>query len=80
LDGLSISVSRVLYRRRGVCIFKQPKTSGSSRRVSMTPKLACFLRDYRREREVLYLELGNVLSLDDLVFPTSTGSRLILAP
>ena len=34
----------------------------------MTPKLACFLRDYRREREILYLELGCVLSLDDLVF------------
>jgi integrase len=76
LDGLSISVSQVLYKRRGFCIFKQPKTSGSSRRVSMTPKLSCFLRDYRREREVLYLELGTVLSLDDLVFANIDGKPI----
>lgn len=76
LEGLTISVSQVLYKRRRVCIFKQPKTSGSSRRVSMTPKLACFLREYRRGREVLYLELGSVLSLDDLVFADLDGKPL----
>ena len=76
LEGLSISVSQVLYKRRGVCIFKQPKTSGSSRRVSMTPKLACFLRDYRRECEILRLELGSILGLDDLVFANIEGKPL----
>jgi integrase len=76
LEGLTISVSQVLYKRRCVCIFKQPKTSGSSRRVSMTPKLACYLREYRREREVLYLDLGTVLSLDDLVFADVDGKPL----
>ncbi|MFC1938551.1 site-specific integrase [Chloroflexota bacterium] len=59
-----------------VRLIKQPKTSGSSRRVSMTPKLACFLRDYRREREVLYLELGCVLGLDDLVFANIDGKPI----
>jgi len=63
----------VLYKRRGFCIFKEPKTSGSSRRVCMTPKLACFLREYKREREILYLELGCILSLDDLVFTNIDG-------
>lgn len=51
MDMLSISVSQVLYRRRGVCQFKEPKTSHSRRRVAMTPKLASFLREYKAERE-----------------------------
>ena len=68
LDYLSISVSQVLYKRRGVCEFKEPKTTHSRRRVAMTPKLASFLRAYRAEREQLYRELGKELTLDDLVF------------
>ena len=70
---MSISVSQTLYKRRGVCMFKSPKTSGSSRRVTMTPKLAFFLKGYRAEREVLFLELGEVPSLDDLVFSDING-------
>ena len=31
LDGLSLSVSQVLYKRGGVCTFKEPKTKGSAR-------------------------------------------------
>jgi len=76
LDLMSISVSQTLYKRRGVCTFKEPKTSGSSRRVAMTPKLALFLKEYRAEREVLFLELGKVLSLDDLVFSNLEGKSL----
>ncbi|MFC1934381.1 tyrosine recombinase XerC [Chloroflexota bacterium] len=73
LDMLSVSVNQTLYKRRGVCTFQQPKTEHSRRRVAMTPKLALFLRDYRKEREVLYLELGTVLGLDDLVFSNYDG-------
>ena len=51
LDMLSISVCQVLYKRRGVCQFKEPKTAHSRRRVAMTPKLALFLREYKAERE-----------------------------
>ena len=68
LDFLSVSVNRVLYKRRGVCQFNEPKTSHSRRRVSMTPKLACFLREYKQERESLYRQLGKELTLDNLVF------------
>jgi len=68
LDMLSISVSQVLYKRRGICQFKEPKTSHSRRRVAMTPKLGLFLKKYREDRELLYLELGKQLTLDDLVF------------
>jgi len=76
LDFLSISVSQVLYKRRGVCQFKEPKTSHSRRRVAMTPKLALFLREYKEERESLSLHLGKLLSLDDLVFANIEGKPL----
>ena len=68
LDMLSLSVNQVLYKRRGICEFKEPKTDHSRRRVSMTPKLACFLKEYKGERESLYLHKGKILGLDDLVF------------
>ncbi|MFC2068381.1 tyrosine-type recombinase/integrase [Chloroflexota bacterium] len=73
LDMMSISVSQVLYKRRGVYQFKEPKTSHSRRRVATTPKLALFLKQYKAERENLYLELGQILSLDSLVFGTLEG-------
>jgi len=76
LNMLSISVSQVLYKRRGVCVFKEPKTAHSRRRVAMTPKLASFLREYRTERERLCRELSKSLGLDDLVFPSIEGRPL----
>ena len=76
LDFLSISVSQVLYKRRGICQFNEPKTSHSRRRVAMTPKLACFLREYRQECERLYRELGKELTLDSLVFASVEGKPL----
>jgi len=42
----------------------------------MTPKLAAFLREYKGTREVFYLELEKILSLDDLVFTNITGEPL----
>lgn len=72
----SISVNRVLYKRRGVCEFKEPKTAHSRRLVSMTPKLAAFLREYRQECKALWRELGKELSLDDLVFGNIEGKPL----
>ena len=73
LDLLSISVSQVLYRRQGAYQFKEPKTTRSRRLVAMTPKLALFLREYRQDRELLRLELGRRLELDDLVFANVEG-------
>jgi len=73
---MSISVSQVLYKRQGVCQFKEPKTAHSRRRVAMTPKLALFLREYRAERESLYWHLGKQLALDDLVFGSLEGKPL----
>jgi integrase len=72
LDLCSISVSQVLYKRHGKCLFVQPKTMHSRRQVAMTPKLATFLREYKVNRENLYLEFDRILSLDDLVFTSIT--------
>ncbi len=76
LDLQSISVSQALYKRKGVCQFKEPKTSHSRRRVAMTSKLALFLREYKAERESLFLHLGKLLSLDNLVFASVGGKPI----
>ena len=67
LDLASPSVTQVLYKRKGVCRFKEPK-SEHSRRLDLTPSLALFLRKYRTERQTERLLLGKPLSEDDLVF------------
>jgi len=76
LDLLSLSVTRVLYKRRGACEVKEPKTSHSRRRVAMTPKLALFLRQHRQERERIAHQLGIDVALDDLVFAYPDGRPL----
>jgi integrase len=73
---MSISVNQVLYKRRGICQFKEPKTQHSRRRVSMTPKLACYLREYKLEQGLLYYRLGKELTLDDLVFSSIHGKPI----
>ncbi len=73
---LSISVSQVLYKRHGVCQFKEPKTKQSRRSVRMTLKLAGFLRGYRAERESIAWQLGQPLTLDGLVFCHLDGRPL----
>ena len=80
LDLASISVSQVLYKRRGICQFKEPKSECSRRRLDLSPSLALFLRQYRTERQVGCLLLVKPLSEDDLVFsninnvPTDPGT------
>ena len=76
LNMMSISVSQVLYKRGGICVFKEPKTDHSRRRVAMTPKLALYLREYKAEREWLYQQLGKQLSSDDLVFTSVAGKPI----
>jgi integrase len=76
LDMCSISVSQVLYKRGGVCTFKEPKSDHSRRSVAMTPKLALFLRDYRAEREAFYKQQKRELGLDELVFASETGTAI----
>lgn len=76
LERCSISVSQVLYKRRGVCTFKEPKTKRSRRTVSMTPKLASYLRTYRAQCQAYRIAVEKPLTEDDLVFTTITGEPI----
>jgi integrase len=76
LDMLSISVNRVLYKRNGITTFKEPKTQHSRRRISMIPKLAVMRRDYKTNREWLYIQSNKLFALDDLLFTTYRGQPL----
>jgi integrase len=78
LDMLSTSVCQVLYKRRGICEFKEPKTSHSRRRVAMTPKLSLFLGEYKAERERRYPQLDKEFVLDDSFLPAWKASQLTL--
>ena len=76
LDLASLSVTQVLYKRRGVCEFKEPKTEHSRRRINLSPSLALFLREYRAQTEEQRLLLGKPLSDDDLVFGNVDGTPM----
>ena len=73
LDIASLSVNQALYKRRGVCIFKEPKSDHSRRRLDISPSLALYLRKYRAQREAEYLITGKPLAEDDLVFSRVDG-------
>lgn len=75
-DSESISVSRALYKRRGICQFLGPKTPHSRRRVSIPAKLADYLKEYKADTESLSLHLGHLPRLDDLVFGNIEGKPL----
>ena len=76
LDLASLSITQVLYKRRGVCQFKQPKTEHSRRRLDLSPSLALFLRQYKAQREAERLLLGKPLSDYDLVFSNINGAPM----
>jgi integrase len=76
LESKSISVCQTLYKRHGVIEFKEPKTEHSRRLINMMPKLADYLREYKGERESLFLHLGRLPKLDDLVFSNAEGKPI----
>ena len=76
LDLASLSVSQVLYKRRGACYFKEPKSPHSRRRLDLTPSLSLFLRQYRIDRQAERLLLGKPLTEDDLLFSNLDGAPL----
>jgi integrase len=41
----------------------------------MTPKLALFLKGYRKQQEIACLELGKACGLDELVFPNLPSGK-----
>ena len=76
LDTCSISVNRVYYKRGGISQFKEPKTQHSRRRITMTSKLESYLREYKKNCALFYLDLGRLINLDDIVFTTVEGNPI----
>jgi len=76
LDLASLSVSQVLYKRRGICQFREPKSEYSRRRLDLSPSLAVFLRQYRTERQAECLLLGKPFSENDLVFSNLNNTAI----
>ena len=68
LDLASLSVIQTLYKRRGICHLREPKSEHSRRRIALQPSLAVFLREYRAERETQWLLLGKLPKENDFVF------------
>ena len=64
----SLSVVRALYKRSGVCEFKEPKSRGSRRRISLPASLVQILQDHRLAQEAQGVLLGRPLAETDLVF------------
>jgi integrase len=75
-DTASLSVNQVYYKHAGVSTFKEPKTAHSRRRVAMTNKLVKYLRTYKTGRGRYCLELGSILSPDDLIFTSIEGNPI----
>ena len=76
LDLAALSVNQVLYKRRGVCIFKEPKSEHSRRRLDLSPSLALYLRTHRAQKEAERTILGKALTDDDLVFSRVDGTAV----
>ncbi len=76
LDLAALSVNQVLYKRRRVCIFKEPKSEHSRRRLDLSPSLSLYLRTYRAQKEAEYAALGKTLGDDDLVFSRIDGTAV----
>ena len=76
LDLAMLSVSQVLYKRRGVCQFKEPKSEHSRRRLDLSPSLSLFLRKHKINRQAEYLLLGKTIGEDDLVFSNLDGTSV----
>ena len=63
-----VSVSQVLYKRRGACQFKEPKSAYSRRGLGLSTSLTLFLRQYKTNKQAEQLLLGKTLSDDDPIF------------
>jgi integrase len=75
LELATLSVCRVLYKRKGVCQFKEPKSEHSRRRLDLSPSLCRFLRQYRSREEMEHLVLG-IATGSDLIFGNNDGTPM----
>ena len=76
LDTGYLSVVQALYKRCGVCMMVEPKSSYSRLRIALPPSLTLLLREYGTKQEGQKILLGKPLTGDDLVFAHPDGAPL----
>ena len=76
LDMASLSVVQALYKRSGVCKMVEPKSSGSRRRIALSPSLALTLRQYKVDQQVQRILTGKPMADSDLLFCHPDGKPL----
>ena len=73
----TLTVVETAYKLgNGNYIIKEPKTARSRRTISLTPSLVELFKVYRIDQELLRIQLGVSLSVDDFVFIRPDGSPI----
>jgi len=72
LELASLSVVQTLYKSRGICVVKEPKSACGRRAIALSPSLALLLRRHRAEQELQARQPTDT----DLVFTRMDGSAV----
>lgn len=77
LDSSSLSVTRTLQYISGLgLIFREPKTAGSRRKVSLSDETVRMLREHRKHQIETRLSLGPAYNDQNLVFANALGNPI----
>jgi integrase len=77
LDNAAIKVVETAYKLgNGEYVIKEPKTANSRRAVTIPPSLVELFKVYRADQELLRIQLGISLDIDDFVFIRPDGSPI----
>jgi integrase len=72
----SIYVSQTLYKRRGICQMREPKSGHSRRKITMPLSLKRLLGQHKALQQAQRIILGKPLNESDLVFAYPDGRPL----
>jgi len=77
LDNATLTVVETAYKLgNGNYVIKEPKTAHSRRTVTLPSSLVELFKAYRADQELLRIQLGITLNVDDFVFIRSDGSPI----
>jgi len=77
LDNATLTVVETAYKLgNGDYVIKEPKTAHSRRTVTLPSSLVELFKAYRADQELLRIQLGITLNVDDFVFIRSDGSPI----
>jgi len=77
LDNATLTVVETAYKLgNGDYVIKEPKTAHSRRTVTLPSSLVELFKAYRADQELLRIQLGITLNVDDFVFIRPDGSPI----